>query len=296
MFVTMNSKMQVAYEKVFKEIKEIITVNATLPILLQTYTIDYELALENALKLVFPSQKRIGCFFHYIQCMVLWLKKNGFGKKEYTKDSQEIIYLLSIIVFKYRSDMEYVYTTIDNLKKKYPAFLGFFAYYEANWYKYLKDTSLDYTKITKLQRSNSYIENYNKIIKSILGKNSKLSWPKFITFIKEQENIYYKKIIDREKTTVYNGAKIYEILFNIVENKPIENYQLYDSNSNLNNPFNSVTISSHFFPWFDNSCRLDSSFFLLYYIFYGECERKVLTKNTYAYAIYEIYHQIFNII
>lgn len=75
----------------------------------------------------------------------------------------------------------------------------FFSYYESNWYKYLKDTSLNYTKITKLQHSNSYIENYNKIIKSILGKNSKLSCPKFITFIKELENIYYKKIIDKEK-------------------------------------------------------------------------------------------------
>ena len=102
--------------------------------------------------------------------MLCWLKKNGFVKKEYTKDSQEVIYLLSIIVFKYRSDMEYIYKYIYNLKKKYPAFLSFFAYYESNWYKYLKGISLDYTKITKLQRSNSYIENYSKIIKSILGK------------------------------------------------------------------------------------------------------------------------------
>ena len=34
MFITLNSKMQVVYEIVFKEKKEIISVNGTLPILL----------------------------------------------------------------------------------------------------------------------------------------------------------------------------------------------------------------------------------------------------------------------
>lgn len=86
--------------------------------------------------------------------------------------------------------MKFIKTSIENLKVKYPQFLSFFSYYESNWYKYLQDGSIDYTKVSKLQRCNSYIENYNKIIKKCLGKNSKLSWLKFITFIKEQENIF----------------------------------------------------------------------------------------------------------
>lgn len=79
-----------------------------------------------------------------------------------------------------------------------------------------------------------YIENYNKIIKNCLGKNTKLSWPKFINFIKEQENIYYKKVVVMEKTTVYNGAKIYKILFSTTENKPTQNFEMFDSSSLLN--------------------------------------------------------------
>ena len=74
--------------------------------------------------------------------MVRWLKTNGFGKKEFKHEAQEIAYLLSTILFKYKS---------ENLKKKYPDFLSFFAYYESNWFQYLEDGSIDYTKLTKLQ-------------------------------------------------------------------------------------------------------------------------------------------------
>lgn len=104
--------------------------------------------------------------------------------------------------------MEYVNNTINNLKTLYTEFLTFFQYYENNWYEYLENSMLDYNKVTKLQRCNSYIENYNKIIKNTLGKGKKLSWPKFVSFLKEQENNYSRKIIDIEKTTNLAGAKI----------------------------------------------------------------------------------------
>ena len=36
-------------------------------------------------------------------------------------------------------------------------------------------------------------------------------------------------------------------------------------------------------------------FLFIFYIFYGACERKDLIKNSYAYIIYELCHQIFNL-
>ena len=120
---------------------------------------------------------------------------------------------------------------------------------------------LDYIKIGKLQRCNSYIENYNKIIKGIIDKTSKLSWPKFINFLKEQESIYTHKIIDMEKTTCLSGAKIYEILKHISYDKLCNNL---DSISN-NNPYNIYKIKINFFIWILNSCRMDSSFFIFFY-------------------------------
>ena len=61
--------------------------------------------------------------------------------------------------------MDYVKNTLNNLRDSYPNFQIFFDYYEKNWYYYLENALQDYTKISKLQRFNSYIENYNKIIK-----------------------------------------------------------------------------------------------------------------------------------
>ena len=56
--------------------------------------------------------------------------------------------------------------------------------------------NVDYTKIKKEYRSNSYIENYNKRIKLklseyLFGKSkTKISWPLFNYFIKEEEHDY----------------------------------------------------------------------------------------------------------
>lgn len=212
LFVTLNSKKQICYEYIFRDIKNILTSYGKYPLALKTYTIDYEKSLENALQIIFPEAKRIGCFFHYVQSLVRWMKNNGLGKKEKKEVRENIIYILTILLFKYKSDMEYVKNTINNLKTLYTEFLTFFQYYENNWYEYLENSMLDYNKVTKLQRCNSYIENYNKIIKNTLGKGKKLSWPKFVSFLKEQENNYSRKIIDIEKTTNLAGAKIYEIL------------------------------------------------------------------------------------
>ena len=66
--------------------------------------------------------------------------------------------------------------------------------------KIFSDRTLDYTKIDKEYRLNSYIENYNKRIKLKLseylyGKSiTKISWPLFNYFIKEEEHYLQKKL------------------------------------------------------------------------------------------------------
>ena len=212
------------------------------------------------------------------------MKNNGLGKKDIKKDREDIIYILTILLFKYNSNMTYVENTMKELRKSYPNFENFFDYYENNWYYYLKNSMLDYSKISKLQRCNSYIENYNKIIKGIIGNTSKLNWPKFISFLKEQESTYTHKIIDMEKTTCLAGAKIYEILRHISYDQPYNNL---DAQSN-NNPFNQVKIKRNFFIWKLNSCRMDSSFFIFFFIIYGYCSQKEFKKNTYGALIYNM--------
>ena len=111
-FITLNSKTQISYEIIFSEVYRILTLNNTVPMVLQSYTIDYEKALENALKKIFPKAQHVGCFFHYIQSMIRWLKQNKYGSNIFKSQREEIIYLLTIILFKYKSDMNYIKDTI----------------------------------------------------------------------------------------------------------------------------------------------------------------------------------------
>lgn len=65
---------------------------------------------------IFINAHLIGCFYHYLQCLVRWMKNNGLGKKEIKKEREDIIYILTFILFKYKSDMSYVTATLEDLK------------------------------------------------------------------------------------------------------------------------------------------------------------------------------------
>jgi len=73
-----------------------------------------------------------------------------WGKKKLNQERDDIIYILTIILFKYKSDMSYVKAALEDLKNSYPLFLPFCQYYENNWYYYLENAMLDYSKISKL--------------------------------------------------------------------------------------------------------------------------------------------------
>ena len=72
-------------------------------------------------------------------------------------------------------------------------FCDYISYYKKQWFKYFENGILDYSNISKSQRSNSYIENYNgdinlKLSKYLYGKSKcKTSWPLFLYFIKNEE-------------------------------------------------------------------------------------------------------------
>ena len=70
-----------------------------------------------------------------------------------------------------------------------------------------------------------------------------------------------------EKTTNLAGAKIYEILKHISYDEPYNNLD----NMSINNPFSIHKLIENFFIWKSNSCRMDSSFFIFFYIFYDYC-------------------------
>ena len=124
----------------------------------------------------------------------------------------------------------------------------------------------------KDERSNSYIENYNRIIKLKLsnylyGKNHcRISWPLFIYFIKNEEEEYKHLYNDLENEIVIK--KLPDLENKSDKNKTFNNKKNED---NLNKKNIIVETKNHesknnnlkWFKWTSDSCRYDS-FSLLY--------------------------------
>ena len=60
-----NNKTLEGYLELFKKIKAIITIENTKKLELESYSTDFEIALINALGIIFKEVKQIGCYFHY---------------------------------------------------------------------------------------------------------------------------------------------------------------------------------------------------------------------------------------
>jgi len=103
--------------------------------------------------------------------------KIGLYNHDYKEYSDDLLKDLTTIPFIYNDNKEVLKTVYDkykSLKKKDTIFINlldkFVKYYNKVWGKYLSDGTLNYAYLNKIQRSNSYLENYNKKIKQELSK------------------------------------------------------------------------------------------------------------------------------
>ena len=136
---------------------------------------------------------------------------------------------------------------------------------------------LDYSIITKSQRSNSYIENYNRRIKLKLSKflfrknKYKISWPLFIYFITNEEDEIKKEIFNSD-----NSIELKEVKpknnFNEIQNISKINDEQKKENkdnsdlikANANNPFHRNWLKFKNF-----SCRHDTFFLIYTFVIYN---------------------------
>ena len=175
----------------FKKIFYILTIEETVQLSLESYTLDFETALQNAFSQLMANKRCMGCYIHY--CRNLREKAREYKllykeKKEYTKLMLKELYMLPFI---YNDNNN----KIQEIKNKYYSkdenYKNYFEYFEKQWANYFIKGILNYVYLKKDERSNSYIENYNRIIKLKLsnylyGKNHcRISWPLFIYFIKK---------------------------------------------------------------------------------------------------------------
>ena len=134
--------------------------------------------------------------------------KLGLFSKNYEIIKDNLIKELSIIPYKFFTNNNIINTIFENYECKYNDdsiknnYNKFKNYYRKNWEHHFKNGLLNYININRLQRTNSYIEKYNKRIREILSPYvykigiSVIPWPLFLSFIIYEENFFRKKLIE----------------------------------------------------------------------------------------------------
>lgn len=117
----------------------------------------------------------IGCLFHYVKQIRIKLGQfglliNEFNNVDCLKDLAKIPFLYNAnnnLVEVIKKEYINLYNNNEDIKK---LINNFFNYFNETWDLFFKNKMLDYNGLKKFQRSNSFIENYNKRIKEKLGK------------------------------------------------------------------------------------------------------------------------------
>ena len=172
------------------------------------------MGLINSLSKIFPNIKKVGCYFHYTRALRSKANKLKLLNSENKETTNSLLQHLYKAPFIFPRDKNYINSICESFSKKYEYLTIFIGYYKSQWYKYFENGMLDYSIITKSQKSNRYIENYNRRIKLelskfLFGKNkTKISWPLFIYFITHEEDEYKKEIFKLDNSVHLKEVKL----------------------------------------------------------------------------------------
>ena len=301
-YILINNKLFKGYTIALNAFKRILTGEDKIPINLYSITTDFEVSLIEEVQNVFPKSRIVGCMFHYIKQLRLLLSKYGLFISEYENTTNELFKALSKSPFVFHNNKNYIENTfIDYLKNSIDEnhknlILKFKKYYFKQWMQYFENNILNYKYLTKIQRTNSYIENYNKRIRDILGKflynlfnigpylNRKgvsiIPWPLYLSFIISEEDLYKNILIkndnDIKKITIEANTDI-----NLNEN---EDSLLIDKSK-----------IKRWLYWKDLSCRYDTFLFLQLYLLNYLIHKYNLSININVKKLYDLVESIDNI-
>ena len=193
LFALINNKKYEGYKLTFEKIQYILTIENTIPLKLESYALDFEVTQQKTFLELFPGIKCVCCY--YLYCLNLRDKARDYNllnkeNKETTNNLLKDLYKLPFIYNNNPSNFVEALNKWSSLDKQ---FINFHDFYQKQWVKYFKTNIFNYSLLKNDERSNSYIDNYNRIIKLKLssylyGKNHcRISWPLFIYFIKNEE-------------------------------------------------------------------------------------------------------------
>ena len=272
LFALINNKKEEGYYILFKKIYYILSIEETKDLLLKSYTTDFEIGLINALSKIFQNRRAVGCFYHYTRALRDKARELGLLHKDLETQTKNLLNVLYLAPFRYNNDKNLLNSTCEIYKEKGDNYKNYINYFKTQWMKYFNNGMLNYSKLKKIERSNSYIENYNrriklKLSKFLYGKNRcKITWPIFLYFIKNEEN------------DTKNDIKQLE---NQIENKGKKNSkkEIHSSNNKGQYEKNNLNRKKNVFQFIGNrnwlkynnfSCRHDTFFLIYAFVIYDK--------------------------
>lgn len=178
-YALINSKYENSYNEILKSFKNIITNENATTLKIKSITSDFEKLLINAINKVFIGIRQVGCYFHFIKNNRLKMSKLGFFSAIYSEYIINILKDISLLPFNYDNNkniIEDIFTNLDSENNENIVLLIMVKKYENYFIKnrklFFENESLNYSCINKLQRTNNYLENYNKRLWDILCKNN----------------------------------------------------------------------------------------------------------------------------
>ncbi|XP_071559329.1 uncharacterized protein [Temnothorax nylanderi] len=164
-YTIMQGRTTEDYTEVLSKICNIVQIHPS------TAVADFERAERNALQIVFPGIKVIGCFFHYSQTLVHNAKKHKILKGEKKELGYGAVRLLISLALLPEALIEEGFSTISTVIFANCEYLEpFFAYYSDTWIKGFKPESFCVYK--QYNRTNKISERHNRELKESLNKHS----------------------------------------------------------------------------------------------------------------------------
>ena len=121
--------------------------------------------MQNEIRNIFPEIKIVGCLFLFKQSLLRHLRNLGLYNKEYKIKSNEVIKSYGSLPFTIHNNPKDMNILLEKLKKEL-GYIEFSVYFEEEWAQFITYNGiLDYHRVSKDFRSNSFIENYNRRIK-----------------------------------------------------------------------------------------------------------------------------------
>ena len=167
----MSGKTQKDYTAIFKEVKRVVELDGT-TWNLKTAMLDFEIALRNSLKTVWPNIHLYGCWFHY--CQAVWRRVQKLGLKDVYHSrfgSKFIKRLMLLPLFHANDDM--IERVFGNLYRAFlrdstqmapniaAAFEGLFSYVRKQWVYNPKIPATELSVFDTRVRTNNTSENWN---------------------------------------------------------------------------------------------------------------------------------------